>query len=1618
MSYEASKTVVSRVHFSNKLLLIGAAIAVLGAFSTPLLNAQTPVAPQITYRWETTVFSTTNFPVPTIAVDTSGNVYIANDAIAIKEILQPDGGYVVSVVATGLNYPEGIAVDAGGNVYIADTFNERILKASRNPDGSYSLPTEVVSGLSVWPDGVAVDASGNLYFTSCSEWQVYKLASGSATPQLIGQGSDGFNCPRGIAVDGSGNLYIANQDGKNVMKETRNATTGAYSVSTISPPAPGLNAPMGIAVDASGNNIYVADDAKVVRETWSGSGYTQTTLADNGTELVGNPSAVALDLNGNIYIGDSSFDATTPGSGYGAVVKETLSGVGPSVGSVPLGTTGPASFLTLLFNSDVTLNADSPYKILTEGVPDEDFYDVSETIPSAQCAANPAYSAGQYCLVSPAFKPTLTGTLRGAVVFYDSTGAPLITAYMYGTGKGAEVAFSPAMETPTELDLEGIQRVAVDVNANIYTSSTTGGASYVLMNGSTPIGTFTNADGIAVDGGGNLYVLELGTNPLAVVKETLLLNGTYAPSVIDEEKYIFHGIAVDGSGNVFLAGGMGSVYQLTPNFDGAYSKSSITTGVGLAPNAITVDGSGNLYIADTFGHRVLKETLSPSGYKESVVADGNSSPYPLKSPWDVAVDGNGNLYVLDSDYPVVLKETPSGAGLYVQSLIADDSPSYGLSIPTGIAVDGLGNIYVADYDLSEVLEEDINSPPVLNFGTVNAGGTSPAQSVLVISNGNQTLTGTVTGLDVAGDFIQVSSSGTPADCSTTFSLIPGAACNLSIEFTPVSAKSGRLYGTATLTDNDMNGEAPPQVITLTGTVQVANGAPAITSANSTTFTAGTPGTFTVVATGTPKPAFSESGELPTGVSFNTSTGVLSGTPASGTGGSYNITFTAKNEVMPDATQSFTLTVDEAPAITSGNSTTFTVGTNGTFTVTATGTPTPTLSESGALPSGVTLVDNKDGTAMLSGTPALGTGASYAITITASNGVGTDATQSFTLTVDQAPAFTSTNSTTFAVGTAGTFTVAASGHPAPTFSKTGALPSGVTLDSTTGVLGGTPASGTGGSYPIIITASNGIGTDATQNFTLTVNEAPAITSGNSTTFTVGTLGSFNVTATGDPSPTLSTTSTLPSGVTFSGGVLSGTPAAGTGGSYAITFKASNSVNPDATQNFTLTVNQAPAITTAASTTFTVGSAGSFSVTATGYPAPTLSESGALPGGVTFNALTGVLSGTPAAGTGGSYAITFKASNGIGSNVTQNFTLTVNQAPTITSANSTTFMAAAAGTFTVTASGYPTASLSESGALPSGVSFVNNSNGTATLAGTPASGTAGSYPITITATNGVSPNATQNFTLTVQNATGTITLSPASMPAGTVGVSYRQTVMASGGTAPYRFTVSSGTLPSRLSLTSAGVLSGLPVAIGSFGFTIKATDAKGTTGSHDYTLVINPPVILLSPNTLLTGTAGKSYGQILMASGGIAPYTYTVSSGTLPSGLSLMKAGVLWGTPAASGSFNFTIKATDSNNFTGSRAYTLFINPPTIAISPMSLPAGTVGRSYRQTLTASGGIAPYTYTVSSGALPSGLSLTKSGVLSGTPTVSGSFTFTITATDSSTGGPYIGSKSYSLVVNKARP
>ena len=291
-------------------------------------------------------------------------------------------------------------------------------------------------------------------------------------------------------------------------------------------------------------------------------------------------------------------------------------------------------------------------------------------------------------------------------------------------------------------------------------------------------------------------------------------------------------------------------------------------------------------------------------------------------------------------------------------------------------------------------------------------------------------------------------------------------------------------------------------------------------------------------------------------------------------------------------------------------------------MTATGFPAPTFTETGTLPTGVTLST----AGLLSGTPTAG--GTFPITLTATNGVGTPATQTFTLTVSTtgtAPSITSKATATFTVGTAGSFTVTATGSPTPTFTETGTLPGGVTL-STAGLLSGTPTAG--GSFPITITASNGITPNATQAFTLTVDAAPAITSKDSHHLHRGHRRHLHGDRHRLPRPHLHRDRrTAHRGhPARTAGLLSGTPTAS--GTFPITLTAANGVTPNATQSFTLTVfptGVPPLINSADATTFMKGTAGTFTVTASGSPAPPSPRPAHCPGESPFRP-RGLLSGT--------------------------------------------------------------------------------------------------------------------------------------------------------------------------------------------------------------------------------------------------------------------------------------------------------------------------------------------------------------------------------------------------------
>ena len=563
-----------------------------------------------------------------------------------------------------------------------------------------------------------------------------------------------------------------------------------------------------------------------------------------------------------------------------------------------------------------------------------------------------------------------------------------------------------------------------------------------------------------------------------------------------------------------------------------------------------------------------------------------------------------------------------------------------------------------------------------------------------------------------------------------------------------------------------------------------------------------------------------------------------------------------------------------------------------------------------------------------------------------------------------PVFTSAAATTFTVGQAGSFSITTSAIPTVTsIVRSGAaLPGNVSYTDNangTATLAGTPAALSGGLYNFSFTASNGVLPDAVQNFVLTVNEAPNISSAGSTTFTVGTAGNFSFTADGFPDPTYALgacSPALPSSISLNAtsGALTGTAQASDAGTYACTLTAANGIAPSDTQSFTLTINGAPSFTSAAATTFTVGQAGSFSITTSAIPtvASIVRGGAALPGNVSYtdNANgTATLAGTPAALSGGLYNFSFTASNGVLPDAVQNFVLTVNEAPNISSAGSTTFTVGTAGNFSFTADGFPdpTYALGAcSPALPSSIS-LNATSGA--LTGTAQASDAGTYACTLTAANGIAPDDTQSFTLTIS---GPPSFTSAAATTFTVGQVSNFSVTTNA--VPTASIVRSGdALPGSVTFVDNGdgtaTLGGTPDALsgGEYDFTFTASNGVLPDAVQSFALTVNEaPQITSGSSATFIATLAGSFS--FSTTGFPTPsLTLTGCSPALPSSLTFNAGnGTLSGTPIGAdiGSYACTLTASNGVGTNAVQALTVTVLPDTItfaftgAIQSYVVPAG--------------------------------------------------------------------------------
>ncbi len=304
---------------------------------------------------------------------------------------------------------------------------------------------------------------------------------------------------------------------------------------------------------------------------------------------------------------------------------------------------------------------------------------------------------------------------------------------------------------------------------------------------------------------------------------------------------------------------------------------------------------------------------------------------------------------------------------------------------------------------------------------------------------------------------------------------------------------------------------------------------------------------------------------------------------------------------------------------------------------------------------------------------------------------------------------------------------------------------------------------------------------------------------------------------------------------------------------------------------------------------------------------------------------------------------------------------------------------------------------SGSLPPGLSLAP---GGGSISGTPTALGKSKFTVHLADAGPPTQFAGKALTLTVVKP---LAVDTSSLPGGMVGGAYNRTLAAVGGTRPYTWSISPGTgaLPAGLKLGHAsGTITGTPTSAGIAHFSVQVSDAASPGQSATESLsvaVVNP--LSLSTLTLPTAVLNSAYSQSLSAFGGTQPYTWSVSAGSLPAGLTLSPAnGTLSGTPTSDGTSTFTVQVVDSDNpgLSAARAYTVsVVNGFNITTS--SLAQSKVGQSYSAQLSAIGGVAPYVWTLD-GTLPPGMSMSPGGTISGTPTSTGIFPFTVQAVDSS--------------------
>jgi hypothetical protein len=487
--------------------------------------------------------------------------------------------------------------------------------------------------------------------------------------------------------------------------------------------------------------------------------------------------------------------------------------------------------------------------------------------------------------------------------------------------------------------------------------------------------------------------------------------------------------------------------------------------------------------------------------------------------------------------------------------------------------------------------------------------------------------------------------------------------------------------------------------------------------------------------------------------------------------------------------------------------------------------------------------------------------------------------------------------------------------------------------------------------------------------------------------MGITFSANLAADGGEPPYLWSleSGSLPEGLALSNsGLING--AALAPGNTSFTVRVTDNGNRTASQVLSIRIQSI--LTIVQSTTLPTGIVGSeysHPLAATGGVSPyiwSMMPGSSVPG--LFLSSAGVLSGTPSVANTFSFTIQVKDNGPPQQTVTQSYSIQVVNPLRIESAsplNSGAVGLPFSKTLEATGGTPPYAWSLLSGQMPSGIELSQNGE----MSGRPTAADTFNFVVKVTDSGGLP--ATKPFTLTVYNSLA-IT-SPSPLPTAVLEAPYSVQLQASI-SSTLNWTVGLGSLPPGLTLSTSGLLGGNPTATGTFDFEVQVTGGDPVqSANQSFRLAVNPALTITTPATLPDGIVSIPYSVSLIADGGIGPYTWALTAGTLSAGLTLSGSGLVSGTPSTHATSTFTIQVRDSSEppLSLTRAFTLATGSGSLRITTSSLAGAIQNSNYAQQLQATGGTPPYTWTTSAGSLPVGLTLSTAGMLSGIPTTTGS-------------------------------